>query len=481
MNNRQSNRQHPIKIIEYSTKNVWMLAFPLARGLIALRFDFKTWLEGAWFDILILFLMLIFGYFRWRFVHLDFCSDAINIKRGIFSKSKVTILYGNITVFSIAQGPITRIVKACKIYVDTNSGVKRKSDFEFTLYKPHADKLLSFISLNNKSSEMKYSYSPSKRHLLFFSFIFSSTLSGVIIISTLIYQSGKIIGNELQDRLLYTVNEVSKRIAFGLPPTAIGLSMVLLGGWFLSFIMNLLRHWKFIVQRQGGRLIIKSGFVTKRSHIINIAKINYVDFRQSLLTKFFKISSVHIHCSGYGKSKREIAVLIPITTRHEVLGSIHMLLPRFPSPKKSIRPRKKQFLRFVLIPSLLAITEPFVGFFLVRAFPLWRDMIVFIFSVCEIPLVWLLIVKFIAYYTNGIGITNATATLNYCERYEFHTVMVPLKRICKVEVKRNVFQIMSNGCDVIIYTNAEYTKSHVIKNLPFDSILIFLKCCDIKL
>ena len=56
--------EHPIKILRYSAKNLWLLIFPLLRSLRFYPFslqNFVEWGAGAWFDLLVALLILGFG------------------------------------------------------------------------------------------------------------------------------------------------------------------------------------------------------------------------------------------------------------------------------------------------------------------------------------------------------------------------------------------------------------------------------------
>lgn len=60
--------EHPIKILRYSAKNLWLLIFPLLRSLRFYPFslqNFVEWGAGAWFDLLVALLILGFGALRW--------------------------------------------------------------------------------------------------------------------------------------------------------------------------------------------------------------------------------------------------------------------------------------------------------------------------------------------------------------------------------------------------------------------------------
>ena len=62
-------REHPIKILRYSAKNLWLLIFPLLRSLRFYPFSLQNlidWGAGAWFDLLVALLILGIGTLRWH-------------------------------------------------------------------------------------------------------------------------------------------------------------------------------------------------------------------------------------------------------------------------------------------------------------------------------------------------------------------------------------------------------------------------------
>ncbi|MFA5659228.1 MAG: PH domain-containing protein, partial [Oscillospiraceae bacterium] len=236
-------RQHPVRILGYMKRNFWLLSIPLVRGLVALKFDFNAWIRGAWVDILIVSLILLFALFKWAFTFICFDDNSISIFSGVFLKSKKTILFSSIASFSAEFSFFLKPFHACAIYIDTNSGSRRKTDIDLTVNRETIERLEQSYSEFRSASSIRFSHYPSRTHLMFFSLIFSNTLSGVILLSTLIYQSGDIVGAELQQRVVSTFNEITKKIAFGLPKAAFVISIILICGWSISFAMSLFRHW----------------------------------------------------------------------------------------------------------------------------------------------------------------------------------------------------------------------------------------------
>lgn len=469
------SHQHPIKILSYTTKFFWLLVIPLVRGLISMQWDFQTWVEGAWIDIIVLLLIFLFAYTRWYNITFKINPSSFSLYSGIYIKGENTIDFSKITSFSVEKNYFLNLINANRLIIETNCGSGRKSDILITVKINDADRFIDILEDYNYTNELRITYKPKKTHLLIFSLIFSNTLSGVILIATLIYQSGKMAGQELESRLIYTVNEITKKLSKNLPPAAVLLSLIIIGGWLLSFILNMLRYWNFSASRKGKVLTIKSGFFSKYINEINLSKVNYADYRQNLLTMLFRVSSLHIHCTGYGKGKRQIAVLIPITTRHEIASSTKMLLPDLSTPDISIRPGPHQVQRFMFFPVIFLLVIPIISLIFIKFLTSWMDMILFVTIMIEIPVIWALIVKIVSNYTTGIGSDENYIKASYCCLYSFHSVVIPKQKISTIIISQTIFQKATNDCTLIFYTHAEHTKKHTVRNLPLEECNKFLK------
>ena len=82
--------EHPLKILKNASKNIWLLIFPLLRGIRTIHLDFDvfySWITGAWFDILVIALIIGFGYFRWIFTWFRFGENEVSLMTGIFTVS----------------------------------------------------------------------------------------------------------------------------------------------------------------------------------------------------------------------------------------------------------------------------------------------------------------------------------------------------------------------------------------------------------
>ena len=92
--------EHPIKILRYTAKNLWLLIFPLLRSAHFFPFSAKeiaAWLHGAWFDLLICVLILTYGAIRWYFCGFMYNTEVIRRQSGILLKRETEIPCSSIT------------------------------------------------------------------------------------------------------------------------------------------------------------------------------------------------------------------------------------------------------------------------------------------------------------------------------------------------------------------------------------------------
>lgn len=466
--------QHPLKVLSYTSKFFWLLLIPALRSLVAVKWNFATWVRGTWIDIICIILIFCFAYIRWYNIKYSVTSNNLIIKTGVFIKDTNVIPFKNVTSFHISRNYFLNWFNYNKLTLDTNSGSGRKPDIVLGIRSEEAEMFHHSIDVYNLSHDIKSVYTPKKLHTFIFSLIFSNTLSGAILIATLVYQSGQYIGKELERKFITTVNQAARKISLGLPPAAVYMAIFILTAWILSFVLNILRYWNFEASRKGPVINVRCGYITKRLHQIYTHKINYITFKQSLFTKIFKISSLHLNCTGYGKAKRELAVLVPLTTRKEIYSSLKMLLPEFKIPKISIRPGPHQVQRYIFFPVIYILAEPLIAMLAINIFPAWNQMIVFALIIAEIPTVWFFIVKIVAKYTCGIGANSKFIIMSCSKLYTYSTTIIPVDKITQINIRQSIFQKFTNDCTLIINTFSEHNREHRVDNIQINEVNQFL-------
>lgn len=462
---------HPINILEQTSRFLALLLFPLLRALLAIFLsggDLYRWLQGAWFDICIVLLILGMGFVGWFRCVYRVEAGGIRVRKGLLVVRYRYLPYRKLSVLSVERPWYLLPVRAVRVRADTDGGTPTLADFDMTIWAKELEPLIRAANAPFRNdSEIKRVYLPKNFYIAVLSFVASNSLTGVLFISTFISGAGKVLGDQVEKLMMQQLTELSRLLAFGIPPAAAALAFVILGGWLVSFLLNLVRHLLFSVTRQGGSLHIRSGLVTRREYWLSARRINLIELQQTLMTKLFGLYAAFIHCNGYGKGKDELSVLMPAVAEEELGRNLELLFPETPLCKPEIHPRMKFITRFLIPPLgwILAVTLLWLAAF--RLFRPIEEIILYVGLMAELPCIWYLLVKIVSFFHTGIGVRDEVYTLCYTYAYRIKTVAVPKRRIVKVTVSQSLFQVMSGCCNVVIHTVSEGRKRHVIPNLDF--------------
>lgn len=458
-------RQHPLRLLPFIGKYLFLLLLPLFRGLLTVRDPkgLESWLRGSWFDIVIILLILAFAYFSWRCSRIRIENDVLTVHNGWFFHRESTVSLHEVTTLSVETPFYLRPFRAKRVLIDTAGGVWHNPDFSLLLYAEDADTLLA-SRVSNVTSSHRY-YRAKLRYLLFLSFCVSNSFTGILVSVAFFDQSGRILGAEFQQRLLSGLDTVAAPLRF-LPHTAAITALLLLIGWGVYFSRNLLHYIGFCVTRQKDVLHIHNGFLSKREYTCPIGAINYLDFRQTVLGKILRLYTVFIHCIGYGKRKNDKAVLLPAAGAAAARRVTEQLLAEFPREAVTVRPGKYALWRYVRWPLLLFIGIPFAVYILALFIADFTELVHFIGTMLCVPILWWLILKVLDRNTAGIGETPHCLTVCYAQKLTLHTVVIPKNRISFIRLRQTVFQKRRDVCDVFLYTHDERRRRHHIRQLP---------------
>lgn len=473
-------RQHPIRILTLMSKNFWLLFIPLIRGILALRPDINdiyAWISGAWVDIIVVLFIILSAVFRYRYATYEITSEKIISHSGVFIRKESVIPVNSLTAVTGEKKFLFRPFRAVVLYFDTDAGrVKGISDLTLTVRYDDYEKIFKTLALK-KEDGIKAEYRPKKSHLVFFSIVFSSALSGIIFLSTFFIQSAKIVGESLENMLYVTVDDVATRldrIMTGIPKIAITVSLVILAGWIYSAAANLLRYVGFRIERANTKVSIRTGFFTKRHYSLDTEKIFSADVKQNFLMKLFSVMSVQVDCAGYGHDRREIPVIIPITTKERVLSTMKLILPKMNITKRDVRPKPNCIFRYICVPFFMIILIIPAAVVAVKLFPVWQNFIVFMAIMLEIPSIIFLGAKIAAYLTTGISVSSDSLCIKYSFGTGFHTIIVPIENIVKISVTQSIFQAFSKACNVTFHTKTRLIRFHFVLALPYEETAKYL-------
>lgn len=457
---------HVITVVSYTAKYMILLLLPITRALVFTNIGFVQWLKWAWLDVLIILLILAFGVFRFFLSGYILQSKGIVVKNGLFWRKQIFVPYKKTGIFFAETPLFFRMIGASNIYIDTDAGDKKHSDIKIIV------KRKEIVAFENKISRVlptqgsiKNTYHSKTWEVALLSIVFSNTLAGIVFTATFITFLGKIVGQDLNAVVLNSATKIADILALKIPPIASVTGAVLIGGWAISFLLNMFKNLKFVVCRHGKKVYISSGVFTKRRFLISVKRINYVRITQSVLTKFLKLYSGFIACNGYGKQKNEYPVIIPNGKKKHLKQEITLIFPEVDISENIVKPLKPFLFRFVILPiNMILITTTLLIIALYK-FKQFSDTVWFIGLMIMLPCIWFLVVKVVAFYHTGIGKNEHNFVLRYTDTFKIYTVLIPKEKIVKIEFSQTLLQKGNDGCDMKIYPFSEGNKPFIVTNM----------------
>ena len=467
--------EHPLKILKYSAKNIWLLIFPLLRGVYTYHFDknwFVSWVKGAWFDIAVLGAIIIFGFVRWFFSRIDFTQDELVHRDGVFVRVNTYIPFRNVSSVTIERPFYMTPFRAMRFRCDTRAGIFKTVDLKLLVSKKTRNAIMHHMPDINENEKISGIPQPTSLSVLLFSVFFSSGFSGTIYLATFFFKGGDIAYDIISRSLNILTAETAKiteKLVLKIPTAAIFIGVFFIASWFLSFLVNLFRYGRFSIDCDKRCMKVAYGIFDRKEYRIKNSHINYTDLRQNLIMKLFKAVAVNISCAGYGASKNRLPVLLPVKLEKK-LGSNLQVIGIYSGIKNDYSAQPAGIGSYLLIPLVVAALIIPSHDWLAKLFPRFSELSFFVAVMLEIPAVWFIIVKFVALLTSGVALYDDKIMIRCSVWTRFHTVVSEREKIVKIELEQNLLQAMSGRCAMSIWFEGEEHKRFKIKAMKANDV-----------
>lgn len=466
-------REHPLRILKYSLKNIWLLIFPLLRTVPNFRFDkslFYSWLQGAWMDIAVLGIILIFGFVRWYFSVIDFTEKEIVHRDGVFFRMNTFIPYSNISSATLEQPLYLVPFGAAKFNCDTRAGLFKTNDLKLLVSRKAAKEIFAKMPKVNESDLISGIPKPSLLSVLTFSVLFSSGFSGAIYIATFFWKAGDIsydIITKYLNRFTEETEKITNRFILKIPTAAAAIGLFILLSWLISFAVNLIRYSGFVIQSDKKCMKVTYGLLNHKEYSLKTSHINYTDLRQNLIMKIGKAVSVNISCPGYGATKNRLPVILPVKKESNIGRNLEFI-GVYGKVSNQFRPRVKGFGSYIGLPifaaAMLYPTHDLIAGF----FPRFSELSLFISVMLTIPSVWMIAVKFVALQTSGVAFSGDNIIVRSCMWTSFHTVAAEKSRVAKYEIQYDFMQLWSDRCNIRFWFEGDERRYYRIRAMSIE-------------
>lgn len=454
-------------MLRFTFRYLYLLLVPLLRSVpyFTTPQGLYRWVRGAWIDLAVIGLLLLLPFLAWLGNAYSLDDEQFILRRGIVWRRTSYIPRRHIATLLIERPFYLRALGAVRLAIDTDAGSRRRADFRLTVNRRRACEILE--QQQPGAYRPLHVYQPRWRRMILLSLLTSNSLSGVVLLALTFQQAGALLGEGFQQRLLGELEHAAAYVTV-IPRTAALLALLVIAGWCVAALGNMVRHTPFRAVRCADVLTIRTGYVVRRDYSCTVRSVNYADFRQSLLSRTLRLYMVFINCIGYGKVKNTMAVLIPACTGRRAGWEIGRLLPEFHRYPVELRPKRLSLFRYCRYPLMGLILLYPLYLVVWHLLPGWQELIYHMTFMAYIPCIWLLLVKMVDRYSAGISRRDGMITLRYSRRFTLHTVVVPEDKVVVCQLRQTLLQKRVGACDLRMYTYNESRVSHRICNLPLE-------------
>lgn len=471
----QLSHTHIFSIVHYLKRFLLLLILPLVRGfLTGLSGGLVAWLSGAWFDIIVVLVIITLACLNWYNFKYYMDKDWSHFTHGIFFHHETRIPMDKISMVCVTRPAWLRPVRAVQVRVDTIARRPRAADFTFYVSPAQASDLLKLrVEPTCENDGVKAQYRPPVRSVVLLSLLTSNWLPGIVLAATFIRETGEIIGTQLYDLFFSTFESLARYFAGELPPITAGIALVLLGGWFIAFCYNLLQTQNLLVRRTEQYLNISGGVINAKQYSLRFDDICFVDIRQSLLTRLFRLYSVYLNAVGLGKERTDISAILPFARKAHTDLHLGLLLPEFKAAPPTIRPNPGAALKFLLFPACFFALIPTLAYTAAHILPSWSVMIRFTAMMSLFPAMWFFLVRLIDFLSCGLARNEDFYTICYSKAYQLHSVICKSDKVIMVHLQQSILQRSSDRCDLFLSTRSERRTTHHLRNLSQEECMAF--------
>ena len=431
-------RAHPALAVKRMQAQAWLLLVPAARAVLGVFFPaLPSAAPIDWVPLTLACMWALAGYCTVCY-RLSDTPACVTVQQGLLVRRTLYLAMQDTATVTGEMSPLLRLLGAGRVRLGT-AGLRRKSDA--TLYLPYGlwQKL---IGRRCGAAVYRAKWWP----VLLLALSGSNAAVGVLTAVPLLRRIGALSGVQL--------GQLSQ-----LPALITTAGNLLLIGWGFSFCKTLLGNYGFCACKQGKQLRLCSGWITRRTVLIDTERITALEIRQTLLMRLFGVRSAGITAAGYGREQGVRPVLIPAASARQMAAALDGLLGNFPVCCSLLRPARGQLLRYLLLPLVLCpagalwLLVPQIGGILCL---LWC-------GVC----VWWMAIRRIGYRSAGLGMNEQAVSLRCYRGLALFELHLPREVTDALVLTQSPRQRKKGICTVTVRCFGEKRRRYRIPAIPY--------------
>ena len=366
----EARRLHRAAILVYSTDALRNAAFPLivivGMSVLGGGFDARDLMRAAIYGAIGVTVSAVMGYLRWSSTTYRIGPEAIHHHTGIVREKDTVVPLARIEALDVHQGPLQRAFGVFAVDVQTGAAGKG-GEVSLPALTPGAVEELRAArpqAVVAESAEAGPQRRISGRELAFAAL----TAGQLAVILPVLAAAGQAASQVLEDE---RGEQAVRLIPHSVAAVLIGAAALLVAAWLLSTLGAIVTFGGFTVTRDGDRLRIRRGLVSRNEATVPVGRVRAVRVVEGLLRRPFGLASLTVEVTGYAEEASAARTLFPLVRVHEVPAFLSEFLPELADDVAGLeRPPARAARRYVLVPALVGTAVTVAAWFAVGPFAL---------------------------------------------------------------------------------------------------------------
>ncbi len=471
-------KAHPLMILKFMRPTMIILLWPIVLGIV--QYLTQRNLEGiTGLSIIVVGVILAVGILSWSSYSLECDTEKriLIITYGFFFKRIAKIDIKKLSSVQATQNPLDYLFRAVTFKINTEAGIHNRTDFQFKLSFKHAKEISEIFYSKDDYKEIKYT----ALKVAILAATTSSAFTGLFVGVPIINRAGAFLGTGIEN-LLEEIKHISEKVENYFPPIVNTVTIILLIAYFFSFVYSFFRYVNFKLFVGQKKLEVRAGIFVRERTSFRKSAINNLKTEQTLLMQIMKRYALKVSVGGYGDTKSESEVVIPLGAKKEIDNKLSKYFSRFVGEKEGIRPKRSHLTesRFYFMPAIYLLIVGLLSIFFVITFD---DLTRFIVFTTAVIAGWILCYAYMGIYeykyaTISFGDNIYARSSRGLRTYELYC---PKENIGEIRLIRFIPDRYYKTCRVRVLVRSERADNIRVRHLDYETVKNQVyKCFDIE-
>ena len=459
-------KPHPLMIFDSIMPFMWILIIPFLKAVIQyLKYGKIDDILG--FETALLIAIISFTIIRFNTIRIIFEDGKIVIKKGLIFVSRSEISRKKLSSVQTEQNPLDYIFGAVTYRINTEAGLRHRSDFKFKLSRKNSEQLSNLLYGGEKLQKIPFS----ALKVALMAITTSSAVTGLLVGVPIINNAGRLLGVGFYE-LFNELNKTTNGVKTYFPPVVNTITLILIIAYGISFLYSFIKYINFKLYLNDKLLKVRSGFFVKRITVFKKKAINNVKIEQTPLMFLFRRFAMEVNVGGFAVSKNAHQIIVPSGTAKEIKSQFADYFPFLKPEGKNISAKKRALVRnrFMFWPLFFFIIT--VGLS-ITAVIFFQEFTRFIFFLTVIALCVVFYYAFICdyEYRNGKISLGENIYAHSVKGFRTCRIYCPKEKVGEIKVIQFGFDKLYNSCRVKIGVCSESADTLYVRHLDIDEVI----------